>query len=371
MNDKPVLYVSARHSSSYPFRRTINSLSNHVRIVEECKDPETAYSLIARCDTFLLYLNTELCRNLFSLYELGVALVLGIPVIVIRDKILKVTDIVIPKHFSETRLLIPDCKKSTYQTCDAFGTKKESPLSLADVLSCSYENSLVLSPKSHISITSLLVDKITNLSYDVKKVKGKSRKTNHDHSESLAKHKATFEGSSCFPAIRFTVPHRSLFPSNRSKKLKTISLHTENKFVKLPASGVEDKSRNENVSKVHTSNYKEKKIFEVNNEKSSIRAKQGKSDLATSLKSKIDDDAIVLTDDFYNSKEYDGERCTPLPSPIRMRSLYYPTALPVYPMEKCFPPFQIEKLHFNRHAVKISKSDKFPSIVRRRIIRKE
>ena len=62
---------------------------------------------------------------------------------------------------------------------------------------------------------------------------------------------------------------------------------------------------------------------------------------------------------------------SPLPSPIPPRGVYYPTALPVYPMELCFPPFQVEKLQFDKHALQIAKADRLPSIVRRRIMRKD
>ena len=101
------------------------------------------------------------------MYELGVALVLRKPLIVIRETTLKFSEIFIPKHFYETQVLVPPIKTGAFQTCNMFGKTCNLPITLGDVLAYAYDNSMIFCPDLHAKCVALLLDKILGLSREI------------------------------------------------------------------------------------------------------------------------------------------------------------------------------------------------------------
>ncbi|CAB3994580.1 Hypothetical predicted protein [Paramuricea clavata] len=380
MKGKPIVYFSARHTLSPAFRRAMKSLSRHVTIVGENEDPETAYASINDCDVFLLYLHPGFCQKLFLIYELGVALVLRRPIVVIRETDLKFSEISIPNHFYDIKLLIPPSKSGPFQTCNVFGKTYNSPLALGDVLTYGYENSVVFCPELQAKCIALLLDKIFSLSRELGSLL--KRRNNSAVNIKLQNSKSMLgvHGYSKQAEYGFSKDKISLLPLNgyENDKLKTNSLLNERKLEKL-SSNEKRTSINDTpeISINHlggqdqhfTDNTSENPFEPVN---PVIYEFQDPSQEDADEGLVMSDSSSTCDVTYLNDKTFIASANTsPLPSPIAPREIYYPTALPVYPMELCFPPFQIEKLHFDKHALQIAKADKLPSIVRRRIMRKE
>ena len=358
MKSKPLVYFSARHTLSPAMERAMTSLSRHVVIIGEDEEPETAYALINDCDVFLLHLRADISQKLFLLYELGVALVLQKPIIVIRETDLKLSEIFIPKHFHEIELLLTPSKAGSFETCNVFGMTYNLPLTLRDVLMYGYDNSMIFCPKFQAKYIALLLDKIFSLS---------------SHVESLRKKPSNSAISAESGCSKGQIPALS---SNKyeSDKLKTNLLRNEHKLNKLIVDGISANDTPEiDISLLRSQDEyftdkepSEKRIELVQPVISELQDTSREEERLDTSETPSTSDVIYL-----NDKGIASANTSPLPSPISPREIYYPTALPVYPMELCFPPFQIEKLQFDKHALQIAKTDKFPSIVRRRVMRKE
>ena len=358
MKSKPLVYFSARHTLSPAMRRAMTSLSRHVLIIGQDEKPETAYASINDCDVFLLHLRADISQKLFLLYELGVALVLQKPIIVIREMDLKFSEIFIPKHFHEIELLLTPSKACSFETCNVFGMTYNLPLTLRDVLLYGYDNSIVFCPKFQAKYIALLLDRIFSLS---------------SHVESLRKKPNNFAISAELGCCKGQIPPLS---SNKyeSDKLKTNLSLNEHELNKFNGDGTSANDTPEiNISQLSRQyeyftdkELSENSIEPVQSVISELQETSRKEERLDTSETPLTSDVVCL-----NDKAIASANTSPLPSPILPREIYYPTALPVYPMELCFPPFQIEKLQFDKHALQIAKTDKFPSIVRRRVMRKE
>ena len=409
MKCKPTVYFSSRHSLSPALERMMKALSRHVNLVGNGEDPEIAYATIDDSDVFLFNLYFDICQNLFLMYELGVALVLRKPVIVIREAELKFSEIFIPKHFSEIKLLIPPNRSGPFQTCDVLGKTYNLPLSLEDILVYSYENSIAFSSQLQTKCIALLLDKIFSFSrgpgnqFTSSKVKItlQNRKSNyggHGYSKiallplnrcgdgKLKTNSVVNEGKldqlssnekkisvNQAPKINisFLIDHDCKDERSADEK------HLENRIEPVKPVTLQSKSTPEvdslkmhsvsmfepvNPVELHPGNQFEPIIYEF--------ATASRDDVEEGLD--MSDSSSTSDVTLLNDKTFIASANTsPLPSPISPRGIYYPTALPVYPMEMSFPPFQIEKLNFDKHALQIAKADRLPSIVRRRIMRKE
>jgi hypothetical protein len=366
MKGKPTVYFSARHILSSAFERAMKSLSRHVAIVGDDEDPETAYVSLNDCDVFLLYLHVDICRDLFLIYELGVALVLRKPIIVIRETDLKFSEIFIPKHFHEICILIAASKNTSSHTCNVFGMTYNSPLTLADVLAYGYENSIVFWPELQAKCIALLLDKIFSLSQELESLL-KTTKQNSD--SGLGVHGYSIRADSGFGKGK--IP---LLPSNthENDNLKTDLLANEQKLDRVSSNEKETSfNRNPEIN-IGQLRGQDEHFTDKNDPENRIEpVKPVIYELQDPPREDMSDSSSTCDVTYLNDKSIMSQSASPLPSPILPRGVYYPTALPVYPMELCFPPFQIEKLNFDKHALHIAKTDRLPSIVRRRIMRKE
>ena len=357
MKSKPIVYFSARHTLSPAMGRTMTSLSRHVAIIGQSEDPETAYSSINDCDVFLLYLHVDISQKLFLIYELGVALVLRKPIIVIRQADLKFSEIFIPKHFHEINVLLTPSTSCSLETCNVFGMVYNLPLTLKDVLVYAYDTSMILCPEYQAKYIALLVDKIFGMSGQVE---SSLKKPNN---LAISTSKSGFSKRQISPLT---------LKKYESDKLKTNLLRNEDKL---------DKFNEDETSANHTP---EINISQLSSQDEYLRDRKHSKDriepvqpVISELQDTPREEKRLNTSEstcditYLNDKTIASANTSPLPSPISPREIYYPTALPVYPMELCFPPFQIEKLHFDKYALQIAKTDRFPSIVRRRVMRKE
>ena len=385
MKCKLNVYFSARHTFSPAFTRMMKSLARHVTITGQNNDPETAYASINDCDVFLLHLHVGFSQNLFLIYELGVAMVLRKPVIVTRETDLKFSDILIPKHFYETELLIPPIKRSSCPIYDVFGKFYSMPVTLGSVLECCYENSIVFCPDLHAKYVALLLDKIFSVARRLERLRKKPTNAAVEITLQNGTSDVGLVGYSIQAQSGFNQGKISLLPlkTYENDQFKTNSLVNENKLGKLSFNEKQatvSQTPEINISKLGYQRYTEteerkqlehvspiklhpESRFEPINE---FQNSPPREELDTS-DSSSNYDVTYLNDKTFTASNY----TSPLPSPTPQSELYYPTALPVYPMELCFPPFHIEKLHFDKYALQIAKADRLPSIVRRRVMRKE
>lgn len=396
MKCKLSVYFSARHTFSPALTRTMKSLARHVTITGENDDPETAYASIYDCDVFLLHLHVGFSQNLFLIYELGVAMVLRKPIIVIRETDLKFSEILIPKHFYETELLIPPMKRSSWQTCNVFGRSYNMPMTLGSLLECCYENSIVFCPDIQGKCVALLLDKILSVARGLVRL----RKKPTDAAVRITVQNNTSDcglpGYSIQAQPGFSKGKISLLPlkTYENNQFKTTSLVNENKLGKLSFNEKQaalNQTPEINISKLgeqdeqqYTDNEERTRLESTREHVSPVKLHTESSfepvnPIMHEFQNSPPCDELDTSDSsssydvtYLNDKTFTASNHTsPLPSPIPQRELYYPTALPVYPMELCFPPFHIEKLHFDKHALQIAKADRLPSIVRRRVMRKE
>lgn len=355
-----MVYFSARHTLSPDCRRAMLSLSHHVILSGQDEDPETAYANINACDVFILYLHFGVCQKLFLIYELGVAFVLRKPIIAIRETHLAFSEILIPKSFNDIEVLIPP--GGSNQTVNVLGKTYKLPLTLAEILTNSYENSVCFCPDVLDKCITLLLDKIFNFSKEFANFRKK-------YKLKLQSSKSTLGQQT------FSIHSKPGFNNEGNDKVECNAIvNTKYKLDKLRSDAI-GRSINDtpkiSISKLVTQGNKQSETnFKPVNPV--IYQFQGSARFNANEELDASDSSSSFDVTHLNGKTFIASTSTsPLPSPILPRGIYYPSALPVHPMELSFPPFQIEKLHFDKHAVQIAKADKLPSIVRRRLMRKQ
>ena len=392
MKCKPSVYFSARHTFSPALTRMMKSLGRHVTITGQSDDPETAYASIYSSDVFLLNLHVGICQNLFLIYELGVALVLGKPVIFIKETHLKFSEILIPKHFYEIELLIPPMKRYPFQTYNVFGKSYNMSMTLGNVLACCYENSVTFCLDLQVKCISILLDKILCFSRGVKRLLRKNaavKITLQNSTSDLGLSGYSIQTQSGYGNGKISLLSLNL-KTYENDKLESNTLGNEDKLGKLSFNEKQDavnQTPEANISQLsgedeqYTESREMKHLVSTIENVSAVKLHTGGS--VERVSPVIHESpALEELDTSDSSSSYDvtylndrnfaaSNNTSPLPSPTPQREIYYPTALPVYPMELCFPPFHIEKLNFDKHALQIAKADRLPSIVRRRVMRKE
>ena len=358
-NCKPSVYFCARPYSSPVLTDVTKCLSRHVSLRARHDDPESAYLTIYESDTFVFYLNPETAQQLFALYELGVAVVFEKPVIMVRDADLTFSQLQIPLHFYKTDILVP---RNWSSIRHKMLTKRRRMLSLGGVLVRGFENAVTLSPADGLSTRA--ADELLNRVFlssgpfshhapditlqdlqissikSIKKPAVKPIKTVRNHERKvLSKEKDSFS------EIEPTLQDAKRVTQETMPFLctQTNYMHTNSNESTHPTV-VEFPGKVDNI--------------EVPRED----AQDDESEQCTSLHTY---DMVAL------DVEVSISTVTPLPStPIVPLDIYYPTALPINPMNESFPPFKIEDLDFDEHAIAIARSDRLPSIIRRRLMRK-
>lgn len=350
---KPCVYLCARSGLSPLLMHVVRMLSRYVTIRSGIDDPESAYLAIHECDVFIFLLDTETCRQLFAIYELGVAVVFQTPIIMIREmKLTAFSQLRVPPHFYKTEILMRPSGRST-------GRRAVHSRSLGELLVYGFKKSVIFSPESLSKSEDELLGRIISFgrfrrrdmmlrdlgSFCTTKARKKSlvkiSRTGVRNSQQklLLEAKKPVDCSSQTPSFDGLIPEVSLIP-----------LCTQTNYVaNFNADENEESAR-------------------------SILVKFPRKLNELMPRRKHSDEETEQTYDFI---ELDVKapispnlNTTPLPSPIPPHDSYYPTALPVNPMDISFPPFQVEDLDFNKCALAIAKSDRLPSIIRRRIMRK-
>lgn len=344
------VYLSARPSLSPILTEVTRLLSPSVAVKATTEDPEEAYFSIHESDVFLFVLHRDTCQQLLALYELGVAVIFRKPVVVIREANFALSQLLIPPHFYETEIMLRPGHGGL--PSDTTREKRTTFHSLGDLLAYAYENSLVFSEECLSKCVDELLDRVLNIARFWKDIALKNPNSYIIKAKSRSAVKTTKilrngrsflvrEDCNSPTQLRDTVTQEDSF-----------SLCTQTNYM----ANVNADQSDITVCPIFVEF--PRKVYEL----------KPMSETEEQLERTVSPRTYDMV--HLDVKAPTSSNITPLPSPTLPQQGYYPTVLPANPIHLSFPPLNIEGLEFNKYAVAIAKSDRLPSVIRRRIIRK-